>query len=103
MIKDYELKKAVLLNDQDYCCASCSEPFESGQKIDLSHKLVKSKSNIKLYGIDLIDHIDNLAATHSNGYKGKACNDSMIINRATQPMKADEHIKKIKRSIENGK
>lgn len=99
MIKDYELKKAILLNEQDYCCASCGKPFKAGDKIELAHRLIKSKSNVKLYGLLVIDNIKNLAATHSNGHNGKACNDFQIINRATQPIKAHELVKEIQKDL----
>lgn len=99
MIKDYELKKVVLINEQGLCCASCGEMFEPGQKIDLAHKIISSEANKKLFGEEVINHIMNLAATHANGYKGKACNDKQVINRATRPIEADCHIKRIQKEL----
>lgn len=93
-IKDYEQKRFILLSDQNYRCAYCGRLFTQGDKIELSHKVIKSKANIKLFGLEVIDHVKNLAATHP----GK-CNDGMIINRATQPIKAKQHIKEIQECL----
>ena len=91
MIKDYNLKKATLLNQQDYKCYHCNKPFEDQNEVQLAHRLIKSKANIKLLGLNIVDNVLNLRATH-----GGACNDAVIINRATQPIKAQELIDEIK-------
>lgn len=94
-IKDYELKKSILIMEQEGCCAHCGELFEPGQKIDLSHRIPRDNYMIKTYGYEVADHLKNLGATHQNGYKGRACNDAIMISRATRPIAAEELIKEI--------
>jgi len=92
MIAKYEEKKQQLLTQQDNCCSSCGEMFNGFTKIDLSHNLIRSRANIKLFGLLVIDHVSNLDATHANGHKGLFCNDNVIINRSTNPIKAYEKV-----------
>lgn len=98
MIKDYEIKRTLLLMDQEGCCFHCHEPFNNVNEIQLAHRLIKSKPNIKLFGLDVIDHVKNLRATH-----GGACNDAVIINRATKPIEAKALIEEIKQDLEGVK
>ena len=99
MIKNYENKKSKLLSDQNYCCASCGEPFIYGQKIDLAHKVSATKFCYKKYGEEVIDHEKNLAATHANGHKGLACNDFQTINKDSIPGK--KHLKEIEECLKD--
>jgi len=99
MIKNYESKKRELILNQDLKCASCGEDFLNGQKIDLAHKIKASKFNYKEYGEEVIDHVLNLAATHSNGYKGRSCNDKQNLSRAIHPIEADCLIKEIQECL----
>ena len=99
-IKDYEKKKTLLLCQQNFKCGSCGEAFLPSQKIDLSHRIPKTKANIKIYGLDVIDNIKNLVATHANGHNGLSCNDSVMISRASQPVKAEALYQEIKQDLE---
>lgn len=101
MIKNYEEKKSQLIISQDLKCASCGEDFQNGQKIDLAHKVKASKKNYEIYGEEVIDHVKNLAATHANGYKSRACNDRQNCSRAANPIKADKLIKEIQECLAN--
>ena len=94
MIKDYEEKKTKLLVEQNGKCFHCKKTFSSRSGVQLAHRLIKSKANIKLFGLEIIDHVLNLRATH-----GGACNDAVIINRATKPVEANALIEEIKNSI----
>lgn len=86
-MKNYEQKKTELMINQNSCCKACEKPFIFGEKIELAHGLINSVSNKKLFGEKIIDHVLNLSATHSG-----ACNSKMLINRATQPVKAQERV-----------
>ena len=94
-IKDYDLKKRYLLHKQGMKCYSCGQIFTSYSEVQLAHRLIRSKPNLKLYGYEIIDHVLNLRATH-----GGACNDKVIINRATKPLEAMELIEEIKKQID---
>ncbi len=98
-MRNYQKKLEYLVKTQGFKCASCGEYFKQGQKIDLSHKMKASRFNYKRYTEEVIDHPLNLAATHSNGYNGKACNDKQNMSRATHPIETDELIAEIKVSI----
>ncbi len=90
----YRQKQKSLLYNQDFKCASCNKPFEEGEKIDLAHKIKASKFNYKEYGREIIDHILNLAATHT----GK-CNDAQNMSRAAHPVEAMQLIEEIKQDL----
>lgn len=94
MIKDYTKKRALLLEKQDYNCAYCGKRFKKLNEIQLAHKLIKSVGNLKVFGLDVIDHVLNLSATCA----GK-CNDGMIINRSRKLVVAD-HLEPICEDLE---
>lgn len=85
-MKDYDNKKSTLLIKQNLCCSVCNKKFTESDKIELAHNLINSKANIELFGEEIINHVLNLDATHSQ------CNSKVIINRATRPVKAQEKI-----------
>jgi hypothetical protein len=85
-MKNYELKRSTLLIKQESACPVCHKRFTSPDEIELAHKLRTDVPNNKLFGKSVIDHVLNLAATHKN------CNSAVLINRATDPVKAHEHV-----------
>ena len=98
-MKNYEEKLEYLVRSQGLKCASCGEKFKVNQKIDLAHKVKAGKFNYKEYGDEVIDHVFNLAATHSNSYKKEGCNDAQNMSRAAHPVEAQLLIDKIKADI----
>ena len=86
-MKLYEEKKEYLLKLQEFKCASCNHEFKAHDKIDLAHKLKASKKNYELFSELVIDHVNNLAATHSGD-----CNDAQNCSRASNPVRATEII-----------
>ena len=95
-MKDYEYKMRTLMIKQQGRCKSCNKLFVPGDKIDLAHKVKAGKFNYERYGEDVIDHLLNLAATHS----GK-CNDKQNRSRAAHPVESKVLINSIKNSIIN--
>ena len=93
-IAEYDLKKRYILHKQGMKCFTCKKLFTNYLEVQLAHRLIRSKPNLKLYGYEIIDHVLNLRATH-----GGACNDAVIINRATKPIEALELIKEIEDNI----
>ncbi len=90
-MKDYQEKLEHLVRLQDKKCKSCNKPFVAGEKIDLAHKVKASKRNYKVNGEAVIDHVLNLAATHSGN-----CNDAQNMSRAAHPVAADKLLETIK-------
>ncbi|MCP4988516.1 MAG: hypothetical protein GY928_21430 [Colwellia sp.] len=97
-MKNYEEKMQALLWTQKDKCKSCGKFFKAGQKVDLAHKIKASKYNYKEYGEEIIDHILNLAATHTGN-----CNDAQNMSRAAHPVEAMQLIEEIKQEIKEMK
>ena len=89
-MKDYEYKIRTLMIQQQGRCKSCNKVFIPGDKIELAHRVKAGKFNYAKWGEEVVDHILNLAATHS----GK-CNDKQNMSRAANPIEAMELIRKI--------
>jgi len=85
-VKDYEKKKAHLLTTQGVHCPVCFKKFVESDRIELAHRLRKDNPHVKMFGLSVIDHVSNLAATHKN------CNSAVLINRATDPIQAHEKV-----------
>ncbi len=93
-MKNYEKKRAYLLEQQDYNCKECGKRFKQLSEIQLAHKIKAGKYNYKEYGEEIIDHVLNLAATH-----GGNCNDAQNMSRAAHPVEANLLIEQIKADI----
>ena len=93
---DYDKKVEYLYNKQHGRCASCGRHLVVSDKKELAHKIKASKFNYKTYGEKIIDHVFNLALTHS----GK-CNDWQNLSRAAHPVESEALIKSIELDITN--
>ena len=91
MIKNREQILYDKWADQDGQCVVCGQ-FLSTAHFQLAHVVPKTKPNIKKYGLDIIDHPDNLRLVCS-----LRCNSSVLIG-AGRIAKEQEHIEKIKKS-----
>lgn len=87
------LMKQSIFVEQGGQCATCGKPLV--MPFDLAHMIPKSKLNIRIYGADVIHHKMNMKGTCSNAL----CNDGQIISPATQPVKAKEHVRRIKEAL----
>lgn len=87
--KALEQKKQLYIR-QEGKCATCGGPLVPPW--DCAHIIPKGKVNLKKYGPEIIHHIDNMAGT----CRKADCNDAVMINPATQPVKAAEHVEMIK-------
>ena len=93
MIKNYReiLEKKRI--DQVDTCAVCGRFLSFGQP-QLAHKAEKSKSNIAKYGLEVIDHADNLELVCS-----LRCNSAVLIGKG-RTAKLEEHLKAIRKKID---
>ena len=87
-----ERMKQSICIQQGGKCATCGKPLVI--PFDLSHKIPKGKVNLKKYGPEVIHHRLNVACTCPG-----SCNDAVMINPATQPVKAAEHVRRIKEAL----
>ncbi len=92
--QEAEEKKRDIIISQGNCCSVCGKEFSFSNIPAISHRLIKSKPNLKLYGAEIIHHRFNLRATCYGN-----CNDAVIINRATKPVEAMALIESIKADI----
>ena len=67
-LREKKAKEAV------YQCSVCGKPIDQFN-LQLAHKIIKSKINLKKYGKELIHHEDNLEAVCS-----LPCNSAVIVN-----------------------
>jgi len=93
-MKEYNRKVRTLYHSQGGRCESCNTLFTLEDKKELAHKIPAYKFNYAEYGEDVIDHIFNLALTHT----GK-CNDKQNLSLATHPIQGKELIQAIKNDI----
>jgi len=80
--------KQQRIQDSNYTCEVCNKRFGSSQ-LQLAHKVAATKYNIKEYGRTVMYHKDMMVLTCDK------CNDSVLINRAANPIEAMELIRKI--------
>lgn len=93
MIKEYReiiLKKMI---QQSGMCAVCNKALSLNQP-QLAHILPKTKSNVKKYGLEIIDHERNLALVCS-----LKCNSAVLIGSAFYE-REKMHVEKIRKEIE---
>ena len=93
-MKEYNRKVRTLYHSQGGRCESCDILFTLEDKKELAHKIPAYEFNYKEYGEDVIDHIFNLALTHT----GK-CNDDQNLSLAAHPIQGKELIQTIKNDI----
>lgn len=67
-----------LFEKAGWLCEICGAPLASGQP-QLAHRVPKTKTNLKRYGEDVIDHPLNLCPVES-----LRCNSSAIIHGAEE-------------------
>lgn len=90
------MMKQRIYTEQSGKCATCGKML--GQVFDLAHKIPQTKVNLKKYGHEIIHHRLNLAGT----CRSANCNDAQMINPATRPVLAAEHVQMIRDAIETG-
>lgn len=88
MIKNYDEIIHKKWKKQKGLCEVCSNPLFNGSP-QLAHRISKSKWAVKKYGIEVIDHPDNLALVCS-----LRCNAAVLIDKKDVP--CEELAKKIK-------
>lgn len=64
MIKNYWEKMRYLVQRQNSLCGICSEPMFTSEKIDLCHRVHRTKWRMKKYPL-FIDSLLNLRAGHN--------------------------------------
>jgi 5-methylcytosine-specific restriction endonuclease McrA len=84
--------KQQRIQDNNYCCEVCGKRF-GASSLQLAHKISASKFNIKEFGRDVMYHHDMMVLTCDK------CNDTVLINRASNPIEAMELITSIQQSI----
>ena len=95
-MKNYSEKAQYLYNKQGGRCASCGKILTADDKMELAHKIPAYKFNYSEYGEDVIDHVLNLALTHSGD-----CNDKQNLSLASHPIVGRALIKSIEQDILN--
>ena len=64
-----EEAKQQRIQDNNYCCEICGKRFGASQ-LQLAHIVPKHKSYIKIWGVEVIHHPDNMVLTcdkHNSG------------------------------------
>lgn len=90
-LKAIELKQEMI-SEQGNRCYFCGEMFSSKCIPQMAHILVKSKSNIKVYGAEVIHHRRNMVITCPD------CNSKAILNRSRTEL-VKNHVEKIKSEL----
>ena len=86
--------KQQRIQSNNYCCEVCGKRLGASQ-LQLAHKISSSKFNIAEFGREVMYHPDMMVLTCDK------CNDTVLINRASNPIEAMELITSIQQSIIN--
>jgi len=87
-------KKYQIINKRSRRCEVCGFAHPA---LQLAHRIPKTKYNLETYGKKVIHHPLNLVVTCPG-----ACNDSVLMNFASQPIEARKLVERIKTAIKTG-
>lgn len=87
--------KFRLFSEQSGRCFFCGEPVSRTQ-MELAHRISQSKTNIKLWGAEVIHHKMNLRGTHPG-----RCNSRVSLN--PDSIEAENLVRDIQRALKKAR
>ena len=87
-------RKQIIIDKRGCRCEVCGKEYV---KLELAHRIPATKHNLKTYGMEIIHNSLNLVLTCPGN-----CNDSVLMNFASQPVRAKKLIEQIRENLKTG-